>query len=41
MADAQAVLRSEGYYAAQVQPDVSETEPPRPIIRITPSPNGR
>ncbi|MFN3514009.1 MAG: autotransporter assembly complex protein TamA [Phenylobacterium sp.] len=34
--DAIAVLRSEGYYAHEVEPDVSEGEPPRPIVRIAP-----
>ncbi len=34
--DAIAVLRSEGYYAYQVEPDVSDTDPPRPIVQITP-----
>lgn len=34
--DAIAVLRSEGYYANQVEPDVTEAEPPRPIVQITP-----
>lgn len=34
--DAIAVLRSEGYYANQVEADVSEAEPPRPIVQITP-----
>jgi translocation and assembly module TamA len=36
--DAIAVLRSEGYYGYQVEPDVSETEPPRPLVTITPGP---
>ncbi len=34
--DAIAVLRSEGYYANQVEADVSETDPPRPIVQVTP-----
>ena len=34
--DAIAVLRSEGYYAYDVQPDVSDGEPPRPVVRISP-----
>lgn len=34
--DAIAVLRSEGYYAYQVEPDVSEADPPKPLVRITP-----
>jgi translocation and assembly module TamA len=36
--DAVAVLRSEGYYAYVVEPDVSEADPPRAILRITPGP---
>ncbi|WP_442856939.1 autotransporter assembly complex protein TamA [Caulobacter sp. Root1455] len=36
--DAVAVLRSEGYYAYVVEPDVSEAEPPRAILKITPGP---
>jgi len=34
--DAIAVLRSEGYYANQVEADVSEAEPPRPLVQIVP-----
>lgn len=34
--DAIAVLRSEGYYAYEVTPDVSDAEPPRPVVRIEP-----
>src|SRR5690349_20027160 len=34
--DAIAVLRSEGYYAYAVEPDVSEADPPRPLVKITP-----
>lgn len=34
--DAIAVLRSEGYYAYAVEPDVSEADPPQPFVRITP-----
>jgi translocation and assembly module TamA len=34
--DAIAVLRSEGYYANQVEADVSEADPPRPLVQITP-----
>ncbi len=33
-----AALRSEGYYAYSVEPDVSDTEPPQPIVRVTPGP---
>ena len=36
--DAIAVLRSEGYYANAVEPDVSESDPPRPLVQITPGP---
>lgn len=34
--DAIAVLRSEGYYAYDVAPDVSEADPPRPLVQIKP-----
>ncbi|TAL29383.1 MAG: outer membrane protein assembly factor [Phenylobacterium sp.] len=34
--DAIAVLRSEGYYAAVVEPEVSETDPPAPLVRVVP-----
>jgi translocation and assembly module TamA len=33
-----AVLRSEGYYAYVVEPDVGEGDTPRPVVRITPGP---
>jgi translocation and assembly module TamA len=36
--DAVAVLRSQGYYAYVVEPDVSEADPPRAILKITPGP---
>lgn len=36
--DAIAVLRAEGYYAYTVEPEVSETEPPQPVVQITPGP---
>ncbi len=36
--DAAQVLRSEGYYAYVVEPDVSEADPPRAILKITPGP---
>ncbi|WP_367118748.1 autotransporter assembly complex family protein [Phenylobacterium sp.] len=36
--DAIAVLRSEGYYAYSVEPDVTEAEPPHPVVRIDPGP---
>lgn len=36
--DAIAVLRSEGYYAYVVEPDVSEADPPIALVRITPGP---
>ena len=34
--DAIAALRSEGYYAAVVEPDVSDGEQPQAVLRITP-----
>jgi len=36
--DAVALLRSEGYYDGAAEPDVSETEPPQAIIRVTAGP---
>lgn len=39
--DATAALRSEGYYGYRVQPDVSESEPPRALVDITPGPRFR
>jgi translocation and assembly module TamA len=36
--DAIALLRSEGYYAYQVEPEVTEADPPRPIVQIAPGP---
>jgi translocation and assembly module TamA len=36
--DAIAVLRSEGYYAYQVEPDVTDADPPRPVVQITAGP---
>lgn len=36
--DAMAVLRSEGYYAHEVEADLTETEPPVPVVRVTPGP---
>lgn len=36
--DAIAVLRSEGYYAYDVTADLGESDPPVPIVRITPGP---
>lgn len=36
--DAIAALRSEGYYAYVVEPDVSDGEPGQPIVKITPGP---
>ncbi|WP_296599988.1 autotransporter assembly complex family protein [Phenylobacterium sp.] len=36
--DAIAALRSEGYYGYRVEPDVSETDPPRPLVQIAPGP---
>lgn len=34
--DADQALRSEGYYAGQIEPDVSEADPPRALIRVSP-----
>ncbi|HEX5379560.1 MAG TPA: autotransporter assembly complex family protein [Phenylobacterium sp.] len=34
--DAIAVLRSEGYYAYEVEPDVTEADPPQPVVRVNP-----
>lgn len=34
--DAVAVLRAEGYYAYVVDPDVTETDPPRGTVKVTP-----
>lgn len=34
--DAIAVLRSEGYYGYAVEPDISEGDPPQPLVQITP-----
>ena len=39
--DAIALLRSEGYYANQVDPEVTEADPPRPIVQVTPGPRFR
>ena len=39
--DAIAALRAEGYYAYRVEPDVSEAEPPRPLVQIAPGPRFR
>lgn len=36
--DAMAVLRAEGYYAYEVETEVTEQEPPQPIVRIMPGP---
>lgn len=36
--DVVAVLRSEGYYAYVVDPDVTETDPPRGTVRVIPGP---
>jgi translocation and assembly module TamA len=36
--DAIAVLRSEGYYAYEVTPDVSESDPPQPLVEVEPGP---
>lgn len=39
--DAIAVLRAEGYYANRVEPEVSESEPPRPVVKIETGPRFR
>lgn len=39
--DAIAALRSEGYYAYRVDPDVSEADPPKPIVQVEPGPRFR
>lgn len=36
--DAIQVLRSEGYYAYDVEPDLAEGETPRPVVRVDPGP---
>lgn len=36
--DAIAVLRSEGYYGYEVEPDVGDGDPPTAIVRVTPGP---
>lgn len=36
--DATVVLRSEGYYASTVTPDISEGDKPRPVLKIDPGP---
>lgn len=36
--DTIAVLRSEGYYANAVEPEVSEADPPRALVLVTPGP---
>jgi len=36
--DAIAVLRSEGYYAYQVEPEIGEGDAPKPVVKITPGP---
>ena len=37
-ADTIALLRSEGYYDAEVEPDVTDTEPPSALVKIAPGP---
>lgn len=39
--DAIAVLRSEGYYAYEVEPEVGEGDTPTPVIRVVPGPQFR
>ena len=36
--DAVVVLRSEGYYDYTITPDITEGEPPKPLVRIDPGP---
>jgi translocation and assembly module TamA len=36
--DAATVLRSEGYYAYDIEPDVGEGDAPRPLVKIAPGP---
>jgi len=36
--DAITVLRSEGYYAYEVEPDIGEGDAPRPVVKIAPGP---
>jgi translocation and assembly module TamA len=36
--DAIAVLRSEGYYAYDIEPDVGEGDAPKPLVKIAPGP---
>ena len=36
--DAAVVLRSEGYYDYVITPDLSDGDPPKPIVRIDPGP---
>lgn len=36
--DVVAVLRAEGYYAYAVEPDVTEGDPPRGVVKVTPGP---
>lgn len=36
--NAEALLRSEGYYAATVEPDIGEGDHPAPVVRVTPGP---
>lgn len=39
--DTIAVLRSEGYYGYEVTPDVSDADPPQPLVKVTPGPRFR
>ena len=36
--NATALLRSEGYYAAVVEPDIGDGDHPQPMVRVTPGP---
>ncbi|NEX91984.1 autotransporter assembly complex family protein [Caulobacter sp. 17J65-9] len=39
--DAVAALRSEGYYAYEVEPELTDSDPPKPVVRIDPGPRFR
>jgi translocation and assembly module TamA len=39
--DIVAVLRSEGYYAYEVTPEVTDTDPPKAVVRVVPGPRFR
>jgi len=37
-ADAESLLRSEGYYASVLEPDISDADPPEAIVKVDPGP---